>query len=372
MKSDGREVYECVLVYSDDLIMIGIKPKEIAAKIDAVYKFKAKAAEPTQYLGSNVGTMDLPNGVRSWYMASDEYTKSAIGNVEDWLNKKDNGLRLPTKTACTFPSKWKPELDVSKELGPDDASYYQQQIGVLRWIVELGRIDVCTEVSMLAAFSANPREGHLAAVLHLFAHLKGNPKSKTVFDPTPMEHEPHAEHDWSDFYNDYKELEPHDMPEPRGNPLQMTCFVDSDHAGDAVSRRSRTGVLIFLNKAPIIWHSKKQNSIETSSFGSEFTAMKVAVELSEGLRYKLRMMGVPLDGPTHIKADNMSVINNTSRPESMLKKKSNSIAYNYVRERAAMGVIVVSYENTETNLADMLTKIQPGPTRQKLVSQVLY
>ena len=64
--------------------------------------------------------------------------------------------------------------------------------------------------------------------------------------------------------------------------------------------------------------------------------MKTAVELSEGLRYKLRMMGVPIEGPTQVKADNMSVINNTSRPESQLKKKSNSIAYHYVRERAAM------------------------------------
>ena len=89
--------------------------------------------------------------------------------------------------------------------------------------------------------------------------------------------------DWTDFYGDVKEELPPDMPEPLGLPVQMTTFVDSDHAGDKVTRRSRTGVLIFLNKAPIAWYSKKQNSIETSSFGSEFTAMKVATELSEGL-----------------------------------------------------------------------------------------
>ena len=75
------------------------------------------------------------------------------------------------------------------------------------------------------------------------------------------------------------------------------------------------------------------------------------------------MIGVPLDGPTIVKADNMSVVKNTSLPESVLKKKSNSIAYHYVRERAASGAIMVSYESTETNLADMLTKVQPGPTR---------
>ena len=129
---------------------------------------------------------------------------------------------------------------------------------------------------------------------------------------------------------------------------------------------------MFLSRALIVWYSKKQNSIETSSFGSEFTAMKVGVEISEGLRYKLRMMGVPLVGATHVKADNMSVVTNSSLPESTLKKKSNSIAYHYVRERAASGAIAVTYEPTTTNLADMLTKIQPGPTRKYLVERVLF
>lgn len=152
----------------------------------------------------------------------------------------------------------------------------------------------------------------------------------------------------------------------------MVTFVDSDHAGDKVTRRSRTGVLVYLNSTPIVWYSKKQNSIETSSFGSEFTAMKTGVEISEGLRYKLRMMGVPLMGATMIRADNMSVVVNTSVPESMLKKKSNSIAYHYMQERAASGAVEVHYESTKTNLADMLTKIQPGHVRKELVSKVLY
>ena len=84
------------------------------------------------------------------------------------------------------------------------------------------------------------------------------------------------------------------------------------------------------------------------------------------------MMGVPLDGPARVRADNMSVVKNTSLPESVLKKKSNSIAYHFVRERAAAGIIEVSYEPTETNLADMLTKIQDGPTRKRLSEKVLF
>jgi hypothetical protein len=237
--------------------------------------------------------------------------------------------------------------------------------------VELGRINVATEVSMLAAFSAAPRQGHLAAILHVYAYLKAHSRSRLVLDPGYLPEVAVPDYDWTDFYGDVVEPIPPDQPEPRGKPAQTTAFVDSDHAADLVSRRSRTGVLIYLQSAPIVWYTKKQGSIETSSFGSEFTAMKTGIELIIGLRYKLRMMGVPLDGSTRIRADNMSVINNCSRPESQLKKKSNSIAYHFCREVIASKAVHVSYEPTESNLADMLTKTQDAATRSRLASSVL-
>ena len=61
------------------------------------------------------------------------------------------------------------------------------------------------------------------------------------------------------------------------------------------------------------------------------------MEVSQGLRYILRMMGVPIEGLTHIYGDNRSTIHNTQHPESQLKKKSNSICYHAVREAVAMG-----------------------------------
>ena len=149
-------------------------------------------------------------------------------------------------------------------------------------------------------------------------------------------------------------------------------FVDADHAGDTISRRSRTGVLIYVNRAPILWMSKKQASIETSTFGSEFSALKMAVEQTMGLRYKLRMMGVPLEGHAHVRVDNMSVVRNTSAPESQLKKKSNSIAYHFVREAAAADIVRIAYEPSETNLADVLTKTQPGTVRKRKMERILY
>ena len=141
-------------------------------------------------------------------MSSEAYCKAALFNVELWLEKRKE--KLPTRTACVFPSGWKPELDVTPLHKDKDVSYYQQQVGVLRWMVELGRVDICAEVSMLAAFSAAPRQGHLATILHLYGYLKKNPRSKLVLDPSFMDHECHDEPDWKDFYGDVKELVPPD------------------------------------------------------------------------------------------------------------------------------------------------------------------
>jgi hypothetical protein len=84
------------------------------------------------------------------------------------------------------------------------------------------------------------------------------------------------------------------------------------------------------------------------------------------------MMGIPLDGPAHFRVDNMSVVHNTTNPGSMLKKKSNAISYHYVREGLASGIGRVGYEESSSNQADMLTKVQMGTERQRIASRVLF
>ena len=70
--------------------------------------------------------------------------------------------------------------------------------------------------------------------------------------------------------------------------------------GNTVTRRMQSGIILFVNRAVIQWNSKRQNTIDTSTFGSEFAAMRIAVELVESLRYKLRIIGVPIEGPTNV------------------------------------------------------------------------
>jgi hypothetical protein len=90
---------------------------------------------------------------------------------------------------------------------------------------------------------------------------------------------------------------------------------------------THNGVILYINRAPIIWYCKRQNTVESSTFGSEFIAMEIAVELIEGLRYKLRMMGVPIEDPCNVFCDNEAVVKNYTRPELTLKRKHQAIAY---------------------------------------------
>ena len=121
------------------------------------------------------------------------------------------------------------------------------------------------------------------------------------------------------------------------------------------------------------WLSNKQATIETSMFGADSVAMKQRMEDVRGLHYNLRMMGVRISGLTYVYGGNTSVIHNTQRPESTLRKKSNSICYHAVRELVAMGESLTGHIPTEENCADLATRIIPvGQSRDHLVDNILF
>ena len=112
--------------------------------------------------------------------------------------------------------------------------------------------------------------------------------------------------------------------------------------------------------------------METSTFGSEFVALRIATEQVEALRYKLRMFGVPVKGPGDVYCDNQSVVDSLSLPERTLQKKHNAICFHKVRESAAMGATRVAKVGGKENLADLFTKVLPTITRKKFLYALLY
>ena len=133
------------------------------------------------------------------------------------------------------------------------------------------------------------------------------------------------------------------MPEALGKYIVIKAYVDANHAGNIENRRSHSGVIIYLNNAPVIWYSKLQNTFVASSFGYEFVALMISTDTIEALRYKLICFGIPVEVTADVFCDNMSVLKNSSIPTSVLNKRHNSIYYHRVFEAQDAGIIRVGW-----------------------------
>ena len=214
-------------------------------------------------------------------------------------------------------------------------------------------------------------------MIRVFGYLKKWPKGTIIIDPKYPDHAQFdvADYDnWKEFYPDVEEMVPKDdeRPKPKGPKVRITVYKDADHAHDLVTRRSVTGVLLFLNNTPVRWISKRQKTVETSTYGSELVAAKIATELVLEYRYALRMMGSEPDGPALMLGDNNSVVMNCTMPSSVLKKKHAACSYHRVREAIAGGILKFAHIPSSMNYSDILTKPLPGPQFRELTKPLLF
>ena len=176
------------------------------------------------------------------------------------------------------------ELDDSPLLNAIDHSKFRSLVGCANWLVTLGRFDIAYAVNSYSRFSMAPRQGHLDGMIRVFGYLKKWSKGSIVIDPKYPDHDQFDVADynqWREFYPDAEEMIPDDdyRPEPKGPKVRTTVYKDADHAHDLVTRRSVSGVLLFINNTPVKWNSKRQKTVETSTYGSELVSVKVATEL---------------------------------------------------------------------------------------------
>ena len=160
VRTDGfTKYYEYVLLYTDDCLVISDRAETLLRnEIGKYFELKESSiGPPTKYLGGKFREVELENGQKCWAFVSKQYVEAAVQNVVDYLKKREKSLiaKAPTPMSCGY----RPEIDVTPELGPEDAAYYHSLIGVLRWIVELGRVDINVEASMLSSYLVLPREG---------------------------------------------------------------------------------------------------------------------------------------------------------------------------------------------------------------------
>jgi hypothetical protein len=360
--------YEYIATYVDDVLAFGKNPLRTINELKKDYILKG-IGKPEYYLGGNV--VDIEN---DWKKSGAKTALSAKTYVENVVKKYEALFESPFREyRSPMEQSYHPETDTSDLLEPKDITIFRGLIGSANWAITLGRYDIHYATNSLSRFSMAPRIGHLEAMKRVFGYLKKHPNACIVVDPTIMEYPEgtFTEHNWTEFYPDAEEELPPDMPVPKGKPVTITCFVDADHAHDVVTRRSVTGILMMRNSTPITWLSKRQKTVETSSYGSELVAARVATEMIIEMRYKLRMLGVPIKGPTSMFGDNLSVVISTTVPSSQLKKKHNAIAYHRVREAIAGKIIRLAHIPSEENIADILTKPLANDPFQKLMRTYL-
>jgi hypothetical protein len=158
------------------------------------------------------------------------------------------------------------------------------------------------------------------------------------------------------IYEGASEIIPPDVPEPLGKSVVLTSYVDANLYHDMLTGRSVTGILHFVNKTPFDWYSKKQSTVETATYGSEFVSARTATEQIIGNRAAFRYLGVSVVGPTYLFGDNRSVVDSATIPHSSLSKRHVALSFHRVREAIAANVIRFMWIDSKDNPADILSK----------------
>ena len=204
--------------------------------------------EPQVYLGVNCQLdQSRTDGVDCCKMSTEQYCKEAVKNVKKKLKEygfEYNKKLLDPAYSGRQPSlnvNYRPELDFTETCNNEEYGYYANLIGVLHWLLELGRIDIAFEVSVLSQHMAHPRIGHLIQALHIFKYLDIHKENMLNFDPTylnlpepvdPNDNTKYKIEAMKSFYPDAREPTPDNAPPPRGKSVQINAFVDADHAGN--------------------------------------------------------------------------------------------------------------------------------------------
>jgi len=348
---DCGDHYEYIAVYVDDLCIASLDPAKLVQTLKDKYSFAIKGdGEISFHLGCD-------------YFCDEDGTLVAM--PKKYVEKMMDSYRqmFETEPCHSYKAPLEPndhpELDDSDPLDEDGRAKYLCMIGQLQWVVTLGRYDVMSATVTMSRFRAEPRSGHLDRLRRMYGYLKNTKKGATRYRTGFVDHSdlPNITYDWMrTVYGDVKEILPRDAPTPKGPPICLTTYKDANLYHDFLTGRALTGVLHLLNGTPIDWFCKRQATVETATYGSEFVAARIAVEQIIDLRHSLRYLGANISGPAYLFGDNQSVVTSSTIPSSVLSKRSSALNYHSVREAVAAKVIRFHHVPGKSNPADILSK----------------
>ena len=363
---DMGSYWAYLTTWVDDIIVFDKDPMITINQLKERYILKG-IGKPEYFIGADMAHKEAPETV--FVMGSWTYVKKILVEYERIM-----GFATAKHITTPLEPGDHPELDETAVITPEKRRIYWSLIGMLQWAVTLGRIDIAIAVSTMSRFRVEPRQGHLDRVGRIFGYLRYYKSTSIKFRVEEPDYStfPEAKHDWEYIYGGVKEQVPDDAPEPKGKRVILTSFVDASLHHCKVTGRGVTGIIHMMNKTPVEWYTKRQSTMETSTYGAEFMAAKVCTEQIMGLRYQLRMMGVPVSESTYMFGDSQSVITSAAIPENNLKKRHVALSYHRVREAIAAGVIKFYHIEGDNNPADVLTKFLPRSKWWPLMKPFLH
>jgi hypothetical protein len=314
------------------------------------YKYKLKGVGPISYhLGAEY-TRDKDGTLTQ---GSKRYIEKMIATFEQFFQEKPKEYVSPLKKGDH------PELDSSDFVDGEGIAQYQTMIGQLQWCISLGRFDIFTSTMSMSRWRVAPRKGHLDRLKRIYGYLKAHCDGKIRYrvESPNMSGLPEVTSSWEhSVYGTCKEEIPSDIPEALGKEVVLSTYVDANLYHDMITGRAITAVLHFINKTLFEWYSKRQATVESATFSSEFVATRAAVEQIIDNRTTLRYLGVPIKGKTYMFGDNKSVVTNSTIPHSELKKRHVALSYHKTREAIAVGILTFYHIAGALNPADLLSK----------------
>ena len=362
----GGTCYEYIAVYVDDLAIAAKDPQAFCNELKKKYNLKLKGVGPLEdHLGCTY--KKDPDGT----LAADprRYVNKILESYERMFNEKPRKSRPPLEGGDH------PELDTSELCDDHQTKQFQTLIGQLQWLISLGRFDIAVHVMSLSRFRAQPRKGHLDRAKRIVGYLLFLPDGAIRFrtgepDFSSLKDQ---EYDWTrSVYSGACEQIPHDIPKPLGKHVQTTHYVDANLHHDLATGKAVTAVLHFLNQTPIDAYTKRQSTVETATYGSEFVAARTAVDQIIDIRTTLRYLGVPIRDKSYMFGDNRSVVTSSTIPNSTISKRHHLASYHRVREAIAAKFISFHWKDGKSNPADILSKHWEFATVWPLLKPILF
>ena len=343
--------YEYIITYVDDLCSAAQDPGRIIQSLKEDYKLKVKGDGP---LSHHMGADFTRDKDKTLVCQPKKYIERLLESSQSMFKQDPpKNMRTPLERNDH------PELDDTELLTGESIQHYLTMIGQLQWLVTPGRFYIHVQVTTMSRFRSAPRKGHLKRLQRIYGYVLKTKHYSTRYKTKEPDtsYLPNMKHYWSyTGYGNVQEIIPNNCPKHLGKSVATTTTLDANLLHCLATGASLTAYLHFCNQTPTDWYSKKQATVETATYGSDFVAAKTATEQIMDLSYTLRYLGVPIKSKSHMFGDNRSVVTSATFPHSTLSKRHNILAFHRVSEAIGVKIMDFHWIQYEYNPSDMPCK----------------